>query len=433
MPKTSARAHPLTGNAIHAEITGWGKCLPPAMLSNADLSSLLDTSDDWIFKRTGIRCRPISHVPVSELAHVAAMHALASAGLAPTDLELIVIGSCTGDEQMPNTASRVQRSIGARNAAAVDVNTACTSFMYALSYGSSLVRTGAVRNALVIGADTLSAVMDWDDRRPSVVFGDAAGAVVIKATSHPVGIVAERLGCVYESRDVLRIKGLGTAYANAGLTFGTTQWDFDGPEVFRQAVIAMSTGASEVLLKAGCNLSNIDLVIPHQANLRIIEAVARRLRAPMDKVFTDLEMRGNLSSASVPVAIVDALEQGRITPHCRLLIPAFGGGMTWSAHIIKWGERTASVGTSQVELSPSSATGLDLVHALRAKKGAPPHRGLPEARYSAAKKTTPVARSRSEEMIDIAPEVPSLSTASNPPIRQENNHKMSAAVEADIG
>src|SRR6266567_2712943 len=272
MPYKSTRASSRNrSTAIYAEIVGWGKCIPPAVLSNADLSTLFDTSDEWIFKRTGIRCRPISHVPVSELAHVAAMHALACAGLAPTEVELIVIGSCTGDEQMPNTASRVQRSIGACNAAAVDVNTACTSFMYALSYASSLVRTGAVRTALVIGADTLSAFIDWDDRRPSVVFGDAAGAVLVRATSGPIGIVGERLGCVYESRDVLRIKGIGAAYANAGLTLGTTKWDFDGPEVFRQAVLSMSAGAREVLLKTGCNLSDIDLVIPHQANLRIIQ------------------------------------------------------------------------------------------------------------------------------------------------------------------
>jgi 3-oxoacyl-[acyl-carrier-protein] synthase III len=423
MPQSKARKL-LRADArlVYAEIVGWGKCLPPAILSNADLSSFLDTSDSWIFQRTGIRERPISHVPVSELAYVAAMQAMASANIPPEEVDLIVVGSCTGDEQMPNTASRVQRSIGARNAAAVDINTACTSFMYALSYGSSLVRTGAIRNAVVIGADTLSAFMDWGDRRPSVVFGDAAGAVVIKATANPVGIVAERLGCVYGSRDVLRIKGIGSAYANSGLTFGTTEWDFDGPEVFRQAVLSMSAGAREVLLKAGCSLSDIDLVIPHQANLRIIQAVARRLRTPMDKVFTHLEMRGNLSSASVPVAMVDALQQGRITPHCQLLIPAFGGGMTWSAHVIKWGERTASIGKSEAALSPSKATGLDIVRALQAQKGDAPREELPEARYSPSRNTSPAATTPIENVSGTL-DANVISAVTKPLIKNEKNYK----------
>jgi 3-oxoacyl-[acyl-carrier-protein] synthase-3 len=273
--------------------------------------------------------------------------------------------------------------------------------------------------------------MDWDDRRPSVVFGDAAGAVVVKATSNPVGIVAERLGCVYESRDVLRIKGLGTAYANAGLTFGTTEWDFDGREVFRQAVQSMSDGAREVLLKADCDLSDIDLVIPHQANLRIIQAVARRLSAPMDKVFTALEMCGNLSSASIPVAIVDALEQGRITPHCRLLIPAFGGGMTWSAHIIKWGERTAPIGGTEMELSPSNVTALELVRALRAKKGAPPDRKLPEACYSPAPTKTPAAYCRPQGTVDLFSQMPGPPTTSKSTITQVKNHKIGVPVAVD--
>lgn len=390
MPVSNSR-HPPNGgpSSTYAEIVGWGKCLPPAILSNADLATLLNTTDEWIYSRTGIRQRPISHVTVSELAYVAAMRALASAALTPGDVELVVLGSCTGDEQMPNTASRIQRSIGAVQAAAVDINTACTSFMYALSYASSLVRTGAVRNAVVIGSDTLSSFMDWEDRRPAVVFGDGAGAVVLKATAEPLGIVGEKLGCVYESRDVLRIKGIGTAYANAGITFGTTEWDFDGREVFRQAVVAMSSGANQVLAKIGYTKDDIDLFIPHQANFRIIEAVARRLGTPMNKVFTHLERCGNLSSASIPVALVDALEQGRVRPNCKLLVPAFGGGMTWSAHVIKWGSRTASLGISAVELPPTDKTGLDLVRSLCSRKSRRPAREMPDAIYHHALKTGP--------------------------------------------
>ncbi len=374
----------LTSEPIYAEIAGWGKCVPSALLTNASLATFLETSDDWIFRRTGIRQRPISHVPVSELAFVASSEALACAGLSASEVELVVLGSCTGDEQMPNTASRVQRSLGAKRAAAVDVNTACTSFMYALSYASALIRSGAVANAVVIGSDTLSAFMDWDDRRPAVVFGDAAGAVVLRATTERVGIVGEVLGCLYDSRDVLRIKGIGAAYANADVTLGSTSWDFDGPEVFRQAVTSMVRAARAVLSKSQCPLADIDLVVPHQANQRIIEAVARRLGAPLAKVFTHVEKRGNLSSASIPVALVDALEQGRINKLSRLLIPAFGGGMTWSAHIVRWGGRTVPLGRSSVRLAPSTETGLDLVHALQMKKNKRPGGELPEAIYSSS-------------------------------------------------
>lgn len=392
MRASNTRDRPSVGpNSTYAEIIGWGKCLPPAIVSNADLATLFDTTDDWIFSRTGIRQRPISHVPVSELAYVAALRALASADLAPADVELVVLGSCTADEQMPNTASRIQRSIGAANAAAVDINTACTSFMYALSYGSSLIRTGAVRNAVVIGSDTLSTFMDWNDRRPAVVFGDGAGAVVLKATAEPLGIVGEKLGCAYRSRDVLRIKGIGAAYANAGVTFGTTEWDFDGREVFRQAVAAMTSGAKQVLKKVDYASEDIDLFIPHQANFRIIEAVARRLGAPMEKVFTHLEQCGNLSSASIPVALVDALEQGRVRPNCRILVPAFGGGMTWSAHIIRWGDRTVSLGASAVDLRPCDKTGLELIHSLRARKDVAPASDLPNAIYSGSRIASPIA------------------------------------------
>jgi 3-oxoacyl-[acyl-carrier-protein] synthase-3 len=253
--------------------------------------------------------------------------------------------------------------------------------MYALSYGSALVRTGAVQNAVVIGSDTLSAFMDWEDRRPSVVFGDGAGAVVMQATDQPVGIMAEVLGCYYSSRDVLRIKGIGTAYANAGVTLGTTAWDFDGAEVFRQAVLAMTSAANDVLAKGGLTDHDIDLIIPHQANLRILEAVARRLGVSMTKVFTHIRERGNLSSASIPVALVDALEQGRLMPNSRVLVPAFGGGMTWSAHVVQWGDRSTPLGASAVTLPPTQMTGLELVHELRKRKGGKPGRDLPEISY----------------------------------------------------
>jgi 3-oxoacyl-[acyl-carrier-protein] synthase-3 len=353
---------------VYAEIVGWGHCLPPAILTNHDLATFLNTSDAWIEKRTGIKQRCISHVPVSDLATVAAARALACAGIDALEIELIILGTCTGDEQMPNTASRVQRLLGARNAGALDVNTACTSFMYALSIGSSLIRTGAVRNAVVIGADTLSMYMDWENRAPSILFGDGAGAVVLAATDEPVGIVAEVLGCNTEDRDMLRIRGLGTAYSNVGVTLGTTRWDFNGPEIFRQAVRGMADASHLVLAKAQTAPSAIDLVIPHQANLRIIESVAKRLSLPNARVFTNVERYGNLSSASIPVAIAEAIEREQLGPNGLILIPAFGGGLTWSAHIVRWGSRVVSRGYASASLAPSPRSGLEIVMDLRREK-----------------------------------------------------------------
>ena len=351
-----------------AAITGWGKCLPPISLSNADLSTILATSDDWIAKRTGIRRRPISHVAVSELAHVASARAIACAGLDPKDVELVILGSCTGDDQMPNTASRVQRSLGAKHAAAMDVNTACTSFMYAFSVGSALIRTGAVRNAVVIGADTLSRYMDWTNRGPAVIFGDGAGAIVLQGVAKQSGIVGEVLGCDTTDRDMLRINGMNTYPSDMQLTPGTISWVFNGPEVFRQAVTGMVAAARNVMNKCAISIDDIDLVVPHQANLRIIESVSRRLNIPRDRVYANVERCGNLSSASIPVALVDALEEGRISAQTMLLIPAFGGGLTWSAHVVRWGPRVTALGTCVLELPRTDKTGLDLVRELRTRR-----------------------------------------------------------------
>ena len=357
-------------NPRNAVISGWGKCLPPARLTNHDLATLLDTSDAWIVKRTGIRERPISHVRVSDLAHVAASRALACAGLQPEELDLVILGSCTGDDQMPNTASRVQKLLGAHGAGAMDINTACTSFMYGLSTGSALIRSGAVRNAVVVGADALSQFMDWNNRGPAILFGDGAGAVVLQATDTDGGIVGEVLGCDTKDREMLRINGIGAMFANLGRCYGVTTWDFNGPEIFRQAVNGLVEAARSVLAKIGYDSTDIDLVIPHQANLRIIEAVARRLGISREHTFTNLDRYGNLSSASIPVAIAEAADSDRIRPGDRILMPAFGGGLTWSAHVLRWGSRTTPMGASNLTLPASDRTGLDLVSDLIARKSA---------------------------------------------------------------
>ena len=352
----------------HAAITGWGKCLPPAVLTNQDLATFLPTDDEWITTRTGMKERRISHVPGIELAIVASERALACAGLRGEDIDLVIYGSCSNDEAVPNSASGVQQRIGATRAAAFDVNTACTSFMYGLSIGTSMIRSGVARNVLVIGVELISQYMDWDNRNVAVLFGDGAAAVVLTPTDREEGVLAEKLQCYADSRQILRVRGMGTMYANLGVPFGQTRWDFDGQEIFRKAVQGMSEASLDVLQRSGFSIDDVALVVPHQANLRIIEAVAKRAGASMDKVFLTVQKYGNMSSATAPVALVEAIESGRVAPGALILMPAFGGGLTLSSHLIRWGERTTPLGTTAIDLPPCERTALEIVNGIRAQK-----------------------------------------------------------------
>jgi 3-oxoacyl-[acyl-carrier-protein] synthase-3 len=345
----------------YAAITGWGKCLPPAVLSNHDLSTMLDTSDEWIVSRTGIRERRISHVGLEELAYVAAARALACAGLAGSDVELIVFGTCSHDDQVPNMASGIQRRLRAQPAAAYDINTACTSFLYGLSTATALIRTGVVRNALVIGAELISPFMDWSDRDVAVLFGDGAAAVLLEASIAAEGVLAQKLGCYGDARETLRVQGMGGTYANRGVLYGVTRWQFEGQEIFKRAVQGMSGACDEALSQLELAAADVDLVVPHQANLRIIEAVAKRTRVPMEKVYVSVDRYGNMSSATVPVALCEALEAGRVTPGALLLMPSFGGGLSFCAHAVRWGQRTTPLARSEVELPPNHRTALELI------------------------------------------------------------------------
>jgi 3-oxoacyl-[acyl-carrier-protein] synthase III len=309
----------------YAAITGWGKCMPPSVLSNQDLATFLDTTDDWIISRTGMKERRISHVSAIDMASVASARALACAGLAPEDLDLIVYGSCSNDEQVPNSASGVQVKLGAVNAASMDINTACTSFLYGLSSATAMVRTGVVRNALVIGVELISPYMDWSNRNVAVLFGDGCAAVVLQATEAKEGLLGEQLGCYADARHILRVRGMGCTYANRDVRYGDTLWDFDGQEIFKKAVKGMAIASDKVMKKCGLTPGQIDLVVPHQANLRIIEAVAKHAGLPMEKVFLTVQRYGNMSAATVPVALVDALEEGRIRPGATILMPGRAG------------------------------------------------------------------------------------------------------------
>jgi 3-oxoacyl-[acyl-carrier-protein] synthase III len=355
----------------YAAITGWGKCLPPAVLTNHDLSAILDTSDEWIVSRTGIRERRISHVGLEELGYVAAARALAAAGLDGTCIELIVFGTCSHDDQVPNMASGIQRRIGAEPAAAYDINTACTSFLYGLSTASALIRTGVVRNALVIGAELISPFMDWSDRDVAVLFGDGAAAVVLEASEREAGVLAEKLGCYGEARETLRVQGMGGTYANRGVLYGITRWQFEGQEIFKRAVHGMSSACAEALRRLGLTSADVDLVVPHQANLRIIEAVAKRARIPMERVYVNVQRYGNMSAATVAIALCEAVEEGRVSPGALLLLPGFGGGLSFCAHALRWGERTTPLGSTPVELPRNELPALEIIRRCLARKTQP--------------------------------------------------------------
>lgn len=352
----------------NAAITGWGEALPPAVLTNHDLSTFLDTSDAWITQRTGMKERRVSHLPAIELATLASAQALACAGLAAQDVELIVYGSCSNEEAVPNSASGVQVALGATRAAAMDVNTACTSFLYGLSTATAMIQAGMVRSAVVIGVEVITPYIDWTNRNVAVLFGDGAAAVVLEASDREEGVIGTELGCDAEARHSLRVRGLGCGYANRGVSLGDTIWDFDGPAIFKRAVQGMASASARVLARNGVSPDQIDLVVPHQANLRIIEAVAQHAGIGMDRVMLTVHRYGNMSAATVPVSLVDALREGRVQPGSLLLMPGFGGGLTYGALLVRWGQRVTPLGESSVTMPPATRTALDLVNEVRARQ-----------------------------------------------------------------
>jgi 3-oxoacyl-[acyl-carrier-protein] synthase-3 len=340
--------------------------MPPAVLSNADLSTFLDTSDEWITTRTGMKERRISHVSAVELSTVAAARALACAGLDARDVDLVVYGSCSFEEQVPNAASAVQKALGAEGAAAMDLNTACTSFLYGLTAASGMIRTGVVRCAVVIGVELISRYIDWSNRNVAVLFGDGAAAVVLQPSDTESGVIGALLGCDTEARASLRVRGVGLGYGGRGITLGDTSWDFDGQVIFKRAVVAMCESSSRVLAQCGVSADDVSVMVPHQANLRIIEAVAKYAGMPMDKVVLTVQRYGNMSAATVPVALVEALEAGRVHPGSLLLMTGFGGGLTWASLIVRWGDRVTPLGTSSRELPPCTKSALEMVNEIRA-------------------------------------------------------------------
>ena len=346
---------------FHAEITGWGKCVPPAVLSNQDLTTFMDTTDEWITSRTGIKERRICHCNFSDMAIVAAKQALAAADLDPKELDLILLGSLTNDSLCPNTASLVQDAIGATNAASLDINSACTGFLYGLHIGTNLIKTGAHKKVLVLGGEFISHYMNWTNRDVPVLFGDACGAVVIEQTDQEVGLLAAKIGCEADAKYAIQITNLGSAYSRFTEDFLYVDWNFEGQEVFKRAIRCMAQACADVLEETGLTIDDIKLVVPHQANKRILDALAKRVGLPPEKVFINVHKYGNTSAGTIPVALTEALEEDRVAPSDYVLIATFGAGLTWGAGLIRWGDRVKPLQVSTAELPPSDKTALEII------------------------------------------------------------------------
>lgn len=345
----------------NAEITGWGKCMPPNVLSNHDLEQLVDTSDEWITTRTGIKERRISHVEASELGAVAALRALAAAGKTAADVDLILVATCTGDSIIPSTASVVQKRMEAWNAAAMDINAACSGFVYGLVVGANMIRGGPYKTVVVIGTEKLHYLMDFTDRATCVLFGDGAGAVVLEPTDEPIGVLSSELGMDGSVGHILQTPKDGTEGDRGPLDPSVSAITMEGQEVFRRAVTTMGDSTARAVEEAGLTLDDIDLLIPHQANVRIIDATARRLGFDEAKVYVNIHSYGNTSAATIPVALAEALEEGRIQPGSTIAFTAFGGGLTWGSAIYKWGSRVEPLGESDAQLPPVDRTTMELL------------------------------------------------------------------------
>ncbi|MBM7035719.1 ketoacyl-ACP synthase III [Vibrio ulleungensis] len=346
---------------FYAEITGWGKCLPPAILTNDDLSTFMETSDEWIRSRTGIEARRISHVDTSEMATVAAQRAIACAGLEPQDIDLIIVATCSADTFIPNIASKVQANLGIKSAAAFDLNAACTGFLYSLETATRLIQAGNYRNVVVIGAERLSFFMDWTQRDTAVLFGDGAGAAVLTRTEEKVGLQIAQIGCDPKGRDILAIPGFGTAMDRFAADNGYFDFNFVGRDIFKRAVKGMGLASKTVLTQSGLTADDLDLVIPHQANIRIIQTLCEINGISEDKAFVNIQKYGNTSAATVAIAMCEAAEAGRIKPGADILIAAFGAGLTWGAGHLKWGQRVTPIAQSDAELPACEKSGLELL------------------------------------------------------------------------
>lgn len=335
------------GSARNAHIVGWGMAVPERILTNRDLEAIADTSDEWIQERTGIRERRIAgeEESTATLGFAAARRALAVANMLPTEIDMIIVATSTPEHIFPSTASLIQDALGASSAGAFDLSAACTGFLYGLHLAAQAVVSGSINAALVIGSETMSRLLDWEDRGTCILFGDGAGAVVLKASPVPGGILAATLRSDGSGRDLLSAPTVGSQNArlplfpSAGSSPGPVmhRLTMNGREVFRFATRVMKESVEEVVNKAGLTLDDVDWVVPHQANQRIIDHAAKALDIAPERFIRNLDRYGNTSAASIPIALCEAINDGRIKPDNTLVMVAFGAGLTWGALAIKWG------------------------------------------------------------------------------------------------
>ena len=329
----------LKGNSVI--ISGTGSYAPPKILSNDDLSKVVETSDEWIRTRTGIRERRLAEdgQTTSDMAAEAGREAIRNAGLKPEDIGLVIVGTVTPDMPFPNTACFVQKKLGLGKVPAFDLEAACSGFIYSMDVARSLMLVNNIRHALVIGAEKLSSITNWEDRTTCVLFGDGAGAVVLSLDDRPeVGILNVLMGADGSETDILCVPAGGCASPHTVETIERSLHTIhmQGNQVFKHAVRVMCQSAIDVVERAGLTTEQIDLVVPHQANNRIIEALSQRLNIGLDRFKVNLDRYGNTSAASIPIALDEAMRNGRIQSGDNVLMVAFGGGLTWAGALVRW-------------------------------------------------------------------------------------------------
>ena len=325
----------------YALIAGWGMYVPPRVVTNDAFERMgLDTSDEWIATRTGIEQRRLvgRDEATSDMAVRAAEHALQVAGGHVGDIDLVLVATCTPDQVMPSTASIVQDRLGISDAGALDLNAACAGFVYALTMGAGQIESGRAKQVLVIGADALSIHLNWKDRSTCILFGDGAGAVLLRASDEP-GVLSTTMGSDGSGAGLLSIPGGGSRLrTNGNGTYnGDSYLQMNGPQIFRWATQMMTKAAERVMHASRLKAEQIDLFIPHQANMRIIEATAKRLGLPLERVFANVARYGNTSAASIPIALCEAIENGLVKRGDNIVLTSFGAGLSWAAAAVRWG------------------------------------------------------------------------------------------------
>ena len=351
-------SRPVSG--VH--VTGWGSYAPSLVLANADLERMVETNDEWIVSRTGIRERRIAgpDETTASMAAVAGLRAIATAGLSPDDIDLIIVGTLTPDYPMPSTAALVKEAIGNKRAAAMDLSAACSGFVFGYATANAYVASGMAKNVLVIGAETLSRCTDFTDRGTCILFGDAAGAAVLSASDEPGGTMGIEMTTEPSGAYYIWLPGGGAARPTSDATLAGREnyMKMKGSETFKMAVRTLGSTSVSAVRRAGLELSDIDLVVPHQANVRIIEGLAKSLDFPMERVFVNVSRYGNTSAASVPLALSEAVAAGRVKQGDRLLLVAFGAGLTSGAIALQWTAdpaamaRAAGIGPGDVTIRP---------------------------------------------------------------------------------